>query len=184
MIVLTNHCCYHQRRRRRLSPPKLLVPYLEPIPEEDATTSATSNSCSSNSSDDNSTPATSLLQLANRVRARRGVALLQESSYLNELAQRHAQRMADLGQVGHSVATVPELQQILGCGTVGENVQCGVSLSSMHWESLHDPSSLVNRRNVLAPYFDECGCAVAVSKVDGKLYTCQLFRTSVKDLTV
>ena len=120
------------------------------------------------------------LTLVNKERTMHGQDELKESCYLNFVAERHAQQMARRDHVSHSVESVQDLQQLLQSTFVGENVQSGSeadrrSLAHMHWEAMYNPQCAVNRHNILAPYFNEFGCATAVSK-RGKVYSCQLFR--------
>ena len=165
---------YHHRKSRnsgihRSKQQRYNVNYLEPIPEEEQ----------HNYNYNNNNPSlTTLLQLANQERLRRGLVPFQESAPLNAAAARHAQRMACAEQVFHSVSCVSELQRVLCAPRVGESVQAGVSLSAMHWECWHCDPTGINRRNLLASQFDEYGSAVCASARTGRLYTCQFFRCS------
>jgi len=146
-----NSCCYRQVS-------------LQPIPEDSEAVLIEED------------PQGQMLTLANKEREARGLPKLRESQYLNVLAEQHANDMADQGEVGHSVGCVKELQIVLQAANVGENVQSGESVVNMHWETMRSERS-VNRHNILSSDFTEFGCAFAESRKDGKVYTCQLFRS-------
>lgn len=93
---------------------------------------------------------------------------------LDCVARLHAMKMASKGQVVHSVPNVQELKRKLAANTVGENVQRGDSMFSMHYETMVGEDS-INRSNILSRHFNEFGSAV-VHGSDGKLYSCMLFR--------
>jgi len=180
MIVSSrSHFVHHQHQRRRIrrqrrnTTSKPLASSLEPIPEDRSTAYPQQQVC------DHRTNFNSLLlkELTQQERARHGVELLQESPLLHSIAARHARRMANRAAVSHSVSSIKELQRALGAAIVGENVQSGSSLASMHWQSMEDANG-VNRSNMLAPHYQEYGCGVARCKENGKFYTCQLFRAS------
>jgi len=178
MIVSSrSHFVHHQhqrrrsRRQRRNTTSKPLVSLLEPIPEERSTAYRQEQEC------DHRFNSLLLKELTQQERARHGVGLLQESLLLHAIAARHARRMANRAAVSHSVSSIKELQRALGAAIVGENVQSGSSLASMHWQSMEDANG-VNRSNMLAPHYQEYGCGVARCEENGKFYTCQLFRAS------
>jgi len=182
MIVSTNHCSYQcpqdrraaggrrnqrfHKRRIQNTFKSLSLPSLKPIPEEGA-----------DHQEQLDLNRLLLLELTNQERERQDLHLLRESSHLNELATIHAEHMASQSSISHSVLCVDELKQVLGAAIVGENVQSGSSIARMHWESMDDVDC-VNKRNIVAPYYQEFGCGVAVSKDDGKIYACQLFRST------
>jgi hypothetical protein len=87
--------------------------------------------------------------------------------------------LANAQDVFHSVPTIDELKKLLLATAVdievAENVQRGDTIHGMHKNTM-DHANVINRSNVLSPYFAECGCGVAVG-TDGKLYSCQLFRS-------
>jgi hypothetical protein len=99
----------------------------------------------------------------------------QLSPMLMQAASQQATAMARIQTVFHSVPTIQELQLLLASDQVAENVQRGDSIPEMHAETMHHANA-INRSNILSPYFVEFGCAVSVGD-DGKLYSCQLFRS-------
>jgi uncharacterized protein YkwD len=115
--------------------------------------------------------------LINTERARLRLAPLTRDPSLDTLAYRHASAMAIRCDVHHSVAGIGELQERLSHTVVGENVQRGDSVLSMHYETIMATnSSCINRANLLSCYFTTVGSATVLSVKDGKLYCCQLFR--------
>jgi uncharacterized protein YkwD len=103
----------------------------------------------------------------------RRLAAFRISQHLSDLARRHAEAMATATSVYHSVASVSELQRLLGRGMVGENVQCGDSFANMHHETMR--CNAINRSNILSRHFTEIGTGSAVGS-DGMIYSCQMFR--------
>jgi uncharacterized protein YkwD len=115
--------------------------------------------------------------LINTERARLRLAPLTRDPTLDALAYKHASAMAVRCDVHHSVAGIGELQERLNHTVVGENVQRGDSVLSMHYETIMaTSSSCINRANLLSCYFTTVGSATVLSVKDGKLYCCQLFR--------
>jgi hypothetical protein len=106
-------------------------------------------------------------------RMHRNLRPFERSLELDFLARIHATQMAASKSVVHSVASIGELQAKLLANKVGENIQRGDSIGSMHQETLAGAS--VNRSNILSIYFDEFGSASSIGD-DGKIYLCQLFR--------
>lgn len=95
---------------------------------------------------------------------------LKRSKFLEHLAGVQVRSMATKGVVQHSAKTIQELQEMLQSKCVGENVQSGTSMATMH--AVMSPVLL---QNVLGD-FQEYGVATAKG-ADGKMYMCQLFRT-------
>jgi hypothetical protein len=127
--------------------------------------------------------------MMNRERSLIGIKTLHRSRYLDFLALSHAVDLAeDCQGVSHSVENLSDLQSLLNCKIVGENVQCGSSIREMHanaMKSRSDTSSLRDNvdnvddgrwRNILREAYTEFGMATALGKKDGKLYMVQLFR--------
>lgn len=106
-------------------------------------------------------------------RAHRSMRPFTRSLELDFLARIHTMHMAAARSVFHSVRCVAALQTKLLSEKVGENVQRGEALGSMHFETMTGDS--INRSNILSSHFDEFGSATAVG-ADGKLYSCQYFR--------
>jgi uncharacterized protein YkwD len=100
------------------------------------------------------------------------------SAFLDRLAARHAANMAQVQAVFHSVRSVHELMERLANDQVAENIQRGDGIVQMHEDTMNSPC--INRTNILSASFNEFGSAVALGQ-DGKLYSCQLFRTNDKD---
>jgi len=106
----------------------------------------------------------------------RHLPALHRSAALDRLALQHAQTMATKRAVHHSVARVEELQRRLASENVGENVQRGDSVWSMHRETMEaNAQTSINRANIVSEHFDEFGSAMAFGR-DGKIYSCQVFR--------
>jgi uncharacterized protein YkwD len=115
--------------------------------------------------------------LINAERARLHLSPLICNETLDALAYRHAAIMAKRCDVHHSVERIDQLQHRLGHLIVGENVQRGDSVWSMHYETIWSSDiHCVNRANLLSAHFGQVGSATVRSLKDGKLYCCQLFR--------
>ena len=191
MIVSRNRSFSHRhgrrerRTKRRTTTTKPLLPSLESIPEEGY---LAPDPLQKQQEVKNDLHQLLLKELVQQQRVRHGLPTLQESLYLNAIATHHATRMASRGVVSHSVSSVAELQRSLGSSVVGENVQSGRCLRTMHMETMmvkedgdDDESaraSSINRRNLLAPYYQQFGCGIATSKTSGIIYTCHLFRSA------
>jgi Cysteine-rich secretory protein family len=123
-----------------------------------------------------------IVQLIQCERSTRGLRPFVIPKALNLLATRHAGNMAKLGMVFHSVDTIDELQLILSCPQVAENVQRGDSAMQMHAQTMkrhgsrRASTSVITRANVLSKQFTKFGYGVALGS-DGRFYCCQLFRT-------
>jgi uncharacterized protein YkwD len=111
--------------------------------------------------------------LVNRERVRRNVEPLQRCRYLDDLASFHAQEMAERLEVFHS-GGLDECQSRLKSRWVGENVQCGTDIRSMHHISMNMRGHS-NRTNLLSRYLNQFGMGTAKG-ADGLLYMAQLFR--------
>ena len=109
--------------------------------------------------------------LVNKDRQQHGLMPLKRSKFLENLAALQARVMASKCNVEHSAKNIQELQSTLHSPCVGENVQSGSSMAAMH-----SAMSQVLLQNVLGD-FHEYGVATAKGS-DGKVYMCQLFRTS------
>jgi uncharacterized protein YkwD len=117
--------------------------------------------------------------LINAERARLLLSPLVRNETLDVLAYRHAANMARKCDVHHSVERIDQLQHRLEHLIVGENVQRGDSIWSMHYETIwSNDIHCVNRANLLSAHFHQVGSATVRSLKDGKLYCCQLFRGS------
>jgi uncharacterized protein YkwD len=111
--------------------------------------------------------------LVNRERVFRGVAPLQRCRHLDDLATVHAKEMADQMDLFHS-GTCAEVQYRLKSRIVGENVQCGPDIRSMHTASM-SMHGHTNRVNILSNQLNQFGMGTAKGE-DGYLYMVQLFR--------
>jgi Cysteine-rich secretory protein family len=123
-----------------------------------------------------------IVQLIQCERSTRGLRPFVIPKVLTRLAARHANGMAKLGMVFHSVDTIEELQLVLSCAQVAENVQRGDCAMQMHAQTMkrhgsrRASTSVITRANVLSKQFTKFGCGVALGS-DGRFYCCQLFRT-------
>jgi uncharacterized protein YkwD len=70
------------------------------------------------------------------------------------------------------------LRQKLNSAHVGENVQRGSTIHEMHIKTIQNQVSK-NRKNMQDHRFNEFGIGTARGS-DGKLYLCQLFRSTKK----
>lgn len=146
---------------------KRTAPSLSPIPENEICASAPKLSDLSCCRD--------LESLVAAERARWGLAPYRRRHELDRLAKDHAKLMATMATVFHSVSDIGALKKKLSCGVVGENVQRGDSIFSMHNETMSGKHDKVNRSNILSKHFTEFGSATVPGK-DGKLYCCLVFR--------
>ena len=120
------------------------------------------------------------LRLLNRSRVIRKRDPLRRSGSLDALAQRHAERMAKLQTVHHSVQTVEELQTRLRSQEVGENVQRGKSIAAIHKYIISKPDSFLFT-NCMSEKYDEVGLGKVIGKKDGLVYWVQLYRSSMDE---
>jgi len=111
----------------------------------------------------------------NQERIKRCLPVLVRCRDLEALAKRRAELMADRKVVTHSVGNITDLQRMLSREDVGENVQRGGSVASMHIATMDMRSDPANRRNILSRHFTEFGTGAAKG-ADGNVYLCQLFR--------
>jgi uncharacterized protein YkwD len=114
--------------------------------------------------------------LVNDARGNHGLAHLQRTVQLDELAQAHANSMAHRQSVFHSVNSVNALRNKLRSIHVGENILRGESILKMHNEIMSQPTSFL-RSNILSHTFDEMGMGTALGK-DGQVYLVQVFRST------
>jgi hypothetical protein len=112
--------------------------------------------------------------LINRERSAQGLEELQRCRYLDSLATSHANLIAELGMLGHSVDSLSALQEQLNSRLVGENVQCGENETEMHMTAMQAGTS--SRNNIVRPSYKQFGVGTATSPEDGMLYMVQLFR--------
>ena len=115
----------------------------------------------------------SCCDLINQERVRRNLAPLQRSPQLHRCAQAHAGGMAKRQRVVHSVSCLDDLKRKLKSNLVGENVQHGESIESMHNVCVEELE--INRSNLLGRDFSEFGVGIVIG-ADGKLYMVQYFR--------
>jgi len=155
---------------RRSSSAQRMLKLLESIPEEKAFEVQSHTTLHQSKS--------SFLTLANYERRMKGLSQLKESTYLNALAYKHAQRMAEQGKVFRSFERVEQLERMLLSHTVGENVLSGDSVLQMHFQTMHQPNN-VNRANVVGALYTEFGSATVKNETTGKLFACQFFRTTM-----
>jgi uncharacterized protein YkwD len=114
--------------------------------------------------------------LVNEARDNHGLGRLQRTVQLDEMAQAHANSMAQRQSVYHSVNSVNALRNKLRSNHVGENILRGKSILKMHNEIMSQPRSFL-RSNILCHTFDEMGMGTALGK-DGQVYLVQLFRST------
>lgn len=108
-------------------------------------------------------------QRIDQERTAQGLAALAPATDLQDVARRHAQRMAERGQPYHN----PELgSEVTGWSMVGENVGVGYQVDDIHAAFM---ASSQHRDAILSPDFTEVGVGVHVSG-DGRLWVVQVFR--------
>lgn len=115
--------------------------------------------------------------LANDSRGNHGLAPLERTVHLDELAQDHANSMAQGQSVFHSVNSVNELRHKLRSIHVGENILRGKTILKIHNEIMVQPTSFL-RSNILCETFDQMGMGTALGKDDGLVYLVQVFRST------
>ena len=150
------------------------------LPEQEYPTSASSSSSSCGTSCHRRSRATgggggalaNNHDLVNHERAKRKRRPFIRSPFLDALARKHAEAMADRCTVEHSVTSIEQLQEKLGSNCVAENVQRGDSVLQMHDETMLHADN-VSFKNILGD-FEQFGMGVAAGR-DGSLYMCQLF---------
>jgi hypothetical protein len=115
--------------------------------------------------------------MINKDRSLANVPLLYRSRRLDALARAHAQHMANVQVLSHSIISLEELREKLHSETVGENIQRGSTVSEMYRSIMFDRRHSVSRLNIMSNQFNEFGVGTAKSS-DGTLYMVQLFRQS------
>ena len=99
--------------------------------------------------------------------------------YLDRLCQVHAQAMADMGKLVHSVANSQELQFLVNSDIAGENVERGPSVEAMHKAVVEAGLESAAYRNILGKRFRDFGVGTALGKDEDNnttLYMVHLFR--------
>ena len=108
-------------------------------------------------------------QRIDQERAAHGLPALAPAADLQDVARRHAQRMAERGQPYHN----PQLtSEVSGWSMVGENVGVGYQVDDIHAAFM---ASSQHRDAILSPDFTQVGVGVHVSG-DGRLWVVQVFR--------
>lgn len=109
-----------------------------------------------------------LISRINAERTSRGLPALRVRSDLRDAARRHANRMADRGQLYHN----PNLGSEVCCWRkVGENVGTGSSTARIHQMMMGSSS---HRRNILDPDFTELG--IGVERRGDTIWVSEVFR--------
>ena len=112
-------------------------------------------------------------ELINKERVQRGRQSLQRNMYLDRIGQLQAKFMADQGELSFTCDTTIELEQLLNSSTVGENIQKGQDVETMHQDIMNHGRSKFHK--IVNKNFVEFGIGTARGK-DGTLYMVQLFR--------
>jgi uncharacterized protein YkwD len=116
---------------------------------------------------------TTVHALVHKERAQAQLPPLHRSAELDAYCKTHAKRMARQQVAVHSVQTADELHSIFKeAAYMGENVQSGSSLRTMHALTMKDDGASAD--NILGDY-NEFGAHVQKGD-DGRLYLCQVFR--------
>lgn len=118
------------------------------------------------------TPAQAEVSFADHIaqeRVARGIGGLVPASDLQEVARRHAQRMAERGEPYHN----PNLgSEVEGWSIVAENVGVGPNVDDIHQAFMESPT---HRDIILSGDLTELGVGV-VSSDDGRLWVVEVFR--------
>ncbi|MGH9086307.1 MAG: CAP domain-containing protein, partial [Acidimicrobiales bacterium] len=108
-------------------------------------------------------------QRIDQERTAHGLAALAPAADLQEVARRHAQRMAERGQPYHN----PQLgSEVSDWSMVGENVGVGDQVDAIHAAFM---ASSPHRSAILSPDFTQVGVGVHVS-ADARIWVVQVFR--------
>ncbi len=102
-------------------------------------------------------------------RSSRGIGGLAFAADLQDVARRHAQRMADKGEPYHNPNLGSEVQ---GWSIVAENVGVGLDVGSVHQAFMN---SATHRDIILDPDLTQLGVGVVTSS-DGRLWVVEVFR--------
>ena len=129
-------------------------------------------------------PEQTLLQLANRERAARGLAPLKWSATLADAAHQHAIRMAQRNTLSHQLPGEPGLADRASragarFSSLAENVAEGPSTEFIHRQWMN---SAPHRANLLDPQLDSVG--IAAADRNGTLFAVEDFSTAVDDLSI
>lgn len=122
-------------------------------------------------------PEAQFVQLINQARTQRGLRPLRMRADLNGVAERHAVRMMNAGDIWHNSKLASQIP-----GTwryAGENVGVGFDVSGLHDAFM---ASRDHRVNILRAGFDDIGLGV-VTNADGEVYVTQVFVDRVVRLT-
>jgi uncharacterized protein YkwD len=119
-----------------------------------------------------SNDADSSRSLANSARVSKGLSTLKDTSGLNIVAQRHAERMADADMIFHNENRKSEADaEGVNWTLIGENVGVGKDAASVHDGFMASPG---HRDNILYADYNSIGVGAAVGK-DGSIFITQLF---------
>lgn len=117
-----------------------------------------------------------LLDMANRERAKAGLAPLQADDGLTQAARAHAIAMAEQGKLSHQLSGEPRLEKRLAANTKehidesGENVAFAGSVDQAHQSLMHSPP---HRANLLNADYNVAGFSVV--RKGRSLYVAQDF---------
>lgn len=114
-----------------------------------------------------------LVQLTGEARAANGVPAYSTEADLAEIGRRHAQRMAEDGELYHNPNILDEVQ---GWQAVGENIANGKSAEAIHEEWM---ASAEHRGRILSTQYTQVGIGVFVDD-EGVLWVSQVFRKPVE----
>lgn len=127
-----------------------------------------------------STPAGELFRLVNQEREKAGLRTLAWDERLASAAQRHAEQMAEHGELVHDFPGELPLQQRLSqvpLVTSGENAAVDASISVAHEGLMH---STLHRGNILNPHYDAVG--IGVVQRDGRFWIAQDFAQRIAQM--
>lgn len=110
--------------------------------------------------------------MVNKARSDKLIAPLYRLTELDEIAKKHADKMATEENVFHSSPSTIQEQFQRPCRRLGENVAKGDNIRVIHAMMLHNTA---NRNNILDRRFTHMGMATSRG-CDGSLYLCQVFR--------
>ena len=123
-----------------------------------------------------------ILSRVNRLRAERGLAVLEASSLLQKAARSHSEQMASQNFVAHidpSGKDVVGRIQAQGIGnfkSVGENIFAGENLASVADAVLEGwMASPGHKRNLLSPEYRQAGTGVVIVSGTRKIFVTQVY---------
>jgi uncharacterized protein YkwD len=125
--------------------------------------------------DDQGEDAAALGRMLNAARASERLAPLERDPELDRLAEEHARRMAEQGELGHEIGAGEPDERVVAAGlgrsTVGENVATAATVAGAHATLWSSPS---HRENLLGDRFRRVGLGVVLD-AQGRRWVVEIF---------